>query len=250
VAVDIKSEEWQGAKREDIYEVLSSVKDVLDNAFGTVISEDILVHTNLSGHAPIVLYERGKNQEYKIELSSVGTYWCQHAYQFAHEYCHIRTNYLSGSPKCKWFEESICELSSLYALRKMSQVWQENPPYENWREYAVALEKYATRFMTKPEHQLDKGLALETWLYANLGELEDDKYIRQKNAIIAIELLPLFECDMKLWNSMTYWNRWEVSPSDTIDKSFGKWYQIVPPENKSGLEAAMALMGFPIDSDT
>ena len=56
-----------------------------------------------------------------IYLHTRGDFWCQWIYQFAHEYCHhiingTMTGELSG---LMWFEESVCELASMYNLNSL-----------------------------------------------------------------------------------------------------------------------------------
>ena len=59
--------------------------------------------------------------DHYIYLSAHDNYWCKWVYQFAHEYCHHLINgKLSGEiTGLIWFEESICELSSMFNLYKM-----------------------------------------------------------------------------------------------------------------------------------
>ena len=59
--------------------------------------------------------------EHIIFLNAKENYWCQWVYQFAHEYCHhLIDGTLTGEwSNLLWFEETICELSSLYNLNKM-----------------------------------------------------------------------------------------------------------------------------------
>lgn len=63
-----------------------------------------------------------------IFLAVRDNYWCQWVYQFAHEYCHHLINGpLSGEwSKMLWFEETICELSSLYNLYMMKSFCLNN----------------------------------------------------------------------------------------------------------------------------
>ena len=71
---------------------------------------------------------------YQILLSSnaKSRFYCQVAYQFAHELCHIYCD-----PRIfNRFIESICELSSLYFLEYLSNKWGIDPPYPHWKSYA------------------------------------------------------------------------------------------------------------------
>ena len=61
----------------------------------------------------------------KIHICCMDTSWSQIAYQFSHEFCHL----LIGNPvpqKMRWFEESICELSSLFFMEQLAIVWAKS----------------------------------------------------------------------------------------------------------------------------
>ena len=70
---------------------------------------------------PITLFRRGPKGEYLVRLNTGDRHWAQHAYQFAHEFTHILANYDEHERRNKWFEESICEMASLFVLRRMSE---------------------------------------------------------------------------------------------------------------------------------
>jgi len=223
---------WGEAQVVDLQKVLDSVTDILDSYFEDTINMDVLVDHN-ADIGPRVLFERGPNNEYQVKLSTKDRVWDQHAYQFSHEYCHIRTNYNNGNQKCKWFEETICELASLFTLRRMAENWAVSPPYQLWRSYGKSLFKYAEDRIIDDKHKLPAGLDFYTWFGANLADLEKDQYIRESNTLIAIELLNLFEKNPKLWVAMKYFNTWNISESDDIFSSFTKWLEVVPDELES-----------------
>lgn len=222
---------WGEAVITDIQKVLESVVNIMDSYFESSIDDDITVkHDQIDG--PLVLYARGGNGEYQVLLSSKGKRWAQYSYQFSHEYCHIRTNYISGNAKTKWFEETICELASLFTLRRMSEVWKTSPPYKNWSDYSSALYNYADELITTEDRNLPEGIEFLDWFKENLGDLEKDKYIRKANAIIAVKLLPIFEVHTKLWLALTYLNTWVVTETDDIYNLFDNWQCSVPNELK------------------
>ena len=64
---------------------------------------------------PIVLFKRGPRGGSSL-LNTSDRYWCQYAFQFAHEIGHILCRYKDGDSTNKWFEETLCETASLYAL--------------------------------------------------------------------------------------------------------------------------------------
>ena len=56
--------------------------------------------------------------------------WAKFGYQFSHEFCHVLSNYenLKANPN-NWFHEAICELASVFTLRRMAERWPTHPPY-------------------------------------------------------------------------------------------------------------------------
>ena len=56
-----------------------------------------------------------------IRISAKDNYWCRWVYEFAHEYCHHAIDGALTGEWCNllWFEETICELSSIFNLHKM-----------------------------------------------------------------------------------------------------------------------------------
>lgn len=222
---------WGTARVIDLQKVLESVVHVMDSYFESKIDSDITVkHDQIDG--PMVLYSRGSNGEYQVLLSVKDTFWAQYSYQFSHEYCHIRTNYIDGHAKTKWFEETICELASLFTLRRMSEVWKISPPYKNWSDYNSALYDYAENLTTDEDLKLPDGVEFLEWFKANLSALENDQYMREANAIIAIKLLSIFEANTKLWLAVTYLNTWVITGDDNIYQLFDNWLSCVPNELK------------------
>ena len=243
MSLEIKSNNWGEARINDLQKVLMSAKGILDSVIGYNPDYKIWVYQNLERGVPFTLYERGPNGEYKIELNTTDNKWSQCAYQFSHEYCHVRTNYNIGLKSCKWFEESICELASIYTLIKMSDEWSENPLYESWKDYSTSLFHYAEGIINSPENQLQTGENFIDWFESTLPRLYENSCLRDCNAIIAIKLLPLFQETPELWTSMKYWNTWKIDINDDIYISFEKWINILPENNRSSVRRLIEIFG-------
>ena len=54
-----------------------------------------------------------------------------------------------GTEATFWFEETICEVASLFALEKMAMEWNQSAPHPNWKPYAVEFKKYAEQRISK-----------------------------------------------------------------------------------------------------
>lgn len=134
-----------------------------------------------------------------ILLSAKENYWCQWCYQFAHEYCHHLINGgLSGSNSgLKWFEETICELSSMYHLNMLQKQWADSDNCFE-RIFVPSLREYLDDLRSKNQQLFDQ-VNFPGWLQRLLPVLSDNCYHREYYNAIAVHLLPLFiECPA-LW---------------------------------------------------
>ena len=94
-----------------------SVYDVLTGAFGKVPAHEIEVRRWIIEAEPRVV---ARARPYQVMLATWSRYWSQYAYQFGHELTHILTDYDRFSPhRHKWFEETVCEAASLFALERI-----------------------------------------------------------------------------------------------------------------------------------
>lgn len=87
-----------------------------------------------------------------ILLNTQNNCWCQWLYQFAHEYCHHLINgpmVLSFEGQI-WFEEMICEVSSLYNLISLAQKWAKSSCPDIEHNYASNLRTYVENEISKP----------------------------------------------------------------------------------------------------
>jgi cyanophycinase len=184
---------------------------------------------------PMVVFGKGEGGERRVLLDTRDRAWSQLAYQFAHEYCHIQCNYREANSANLWFEESLCETASLFALKRMATTWQTNPPYGNWKSYAPSLGQYAADRVKGTESR--GGLSLAQWLARNEAALRANATDRGKNQVVAAELLPLFEKHPESWGAVRYLNRWEpTTRSLTFAEYLRDWHERVPAEHKSFVE--------------
>ncbi len=179
---------------------------------------------------PVTLFRRGPNGEYLVRLNTGDRLWAQHAYQFAHEFGHILANYDEHEQCNKWFEESICEMASLFALRRMSETWKVRPPYANWKQYSPALAAYAKeRIQAAP---LPPGKTLAAWYRDNEPLLRKDPCLRDKNTIVAVALLPLFEKQPESWEAIAWLNDGASHGASTFARYLGDWFARVPERHR------------------
>jgi len=165
---------WGDASVENIEQVLRSAAEQI-HRFCPVTPKPILVEHG-SG-SPIVFYRKGPNGETLVKLNVTGRYWAQFAYQFAHEFCHICCGYQNNQGRTnlnQWFEESLCETASLFAIRRMAVAWKTNPPYPNWRDFAKHLDSYAANLLEAPERKLPPGTTFASWFALNESKLREN----------------------------------------------------------------------------
>jgi beta-glucosidase len=218
---------WGGAIQ-DVSQVLHSTAEVLWPYFPDRKLKPILVEPK---GGPITLFRHGPRGEYLVRLNTGDRYWAQHAYQFAHEFAHILANFDEREVSNKWFEESICEMSSIFALRRMSETWKTQPPYPNWQDFAPALQRYADDRVQAG--QLPPGKSLAQWYRENEPLLRKDPRLRDKNTIVAVALLPLFEKQPEGWEAITWLNDGASRGERTFARFLADWHARVPEKHQS-----------------
>ncbi len=152
---------------------------------------------------PKIYYRRSPADPFIIQLSARDRKWDQFAFQFSHEFCHVLSGYerLRNNPN-NWFHEVICELASVFTLRRMAERWPIQPPYPNWRNYSESLADYAEARLSREEVHLPVGTTLREWLSEREEMLRRDPYQRELNEMAAYSLLSLFESHPTGWNAM------------------------------------------------
>lgn len=131
-----------------------------------------------------------------IFLSTYGNKWSQWAYQFAHEYCHhLICGPLAGD-LCglKWFEETICEVSSLYNIYMLYLRWSASSK--------ASLLRFAPHHLDYLHHIIhgsQSQVPLSIFLRDHLESLEGKEYQREAYQKIAVGLFPLFVHNPYVW---------------------------------------------------
>lgn len=191
MAISIVPQGWGEASIQEIFSILRSVHEVFSPCFGSAMNfDDLLIIRALD--YPVTY------KEYRIILlATADRYWCQYAYQFAHEYCHYQIQ--DKVPlNLKWFEESLCELASYYFLPLITELWKKNPPYTGWDSYADRFSTYVLNDQKKAE-SFDLDLASNPTM---LKYLAANEYDRGKNAYVATAIMPIFIENPSLWSTV------------------------------------------------
>lgn len=131
-----------------------------------------------------------------IFLSAKDNYWCMWVYQFAHEYCHHLINgKLSGDwSSTLWFEETLCELSSLYNLHEMVGFCEKL----GHSYYSPSVQDYLNNLLTKNNNVYK--LCVDGGWFQDFKELlSNEPYKRDLYNAIAVLMFPLFIENPTLW---------------------------------------------------
>ncbi len=237
--------DWGESQLADIRKVCESAGKAIAEQLKNDGFAPIIVQRGKSG--PITLYERGVGNEHVMRLDTSNRAWAQLAFQFAHEYCHIVCNYRNASNPQKWFEETLCECASLYALRRMAVEWKTNPPYSNWSSYSESLASYASdRIKTHSEGKE----SIAQFYQANQAELEKSGTNRALNTYIATKLLRHFEENPAAWQSLRYLNLGLASENTSFKAYLTGWHARVPKEHQSFVRQIGEEFGVQLPSGT
>ena len=127
----------------------------------------------------------------------------QYIYQYTHELAHVLSNWEEGEEyRFKWFEETLSELASLHTLRANG-----GQGYANKQ-----ITEFAAKRFEFPD--FDASGRVRDWYPQAIVHLGKNSTIRELNGAIACELLPYFESNPKLWESVSLINKWNASNND------------------------------------
>ena len=160
--------DWGVTSLRTIGEVIGSARDVLVDAFGA--QPDAAIRVSPWQLDPMALDDC---RPYEIRLAARDSYWSQYIYQFSHELCHVLTGFdRYREHRHKWFEETLCELASLFTLYQLSETWATNPPSSRpdyarfFREFAPHHATYARDLVERTDHP--SGEQLPAWFADNI----------------------------------------------------------------------------------
>lgn len=213
----IDGQGWGEAIQENIGAVLESVDRVFRPCFGSSMNTNDLLVIHSDDH-PVTYSNHNV-----ILISAEDRFWCKYAYQFAHEYCHFQIG--GDVPRqLRWFEESLCELASYFFLPRIGDLWQTNPPYPNWKDYAENFREYSMQ-------DQQKATPFDLVFLDNpsvLMYLIQNEYDRPKNAYVAIKLMPVFEANPCLWSVVHLIKN--VPKNSTFSEFLRCWRDLSPEE--------------------
>ena len=210
---------WGGTSLRAVRAVLESAEAVLCAAFEKYADAPIRVAR--WSRDPQVFHDQ---RPYEIRISARDTYWCQYAYQFSHELCHVLVNFdRAREHRHKWFEESLCELAALFVLHRLPAAWEERPPPE-----VAGAAEFAPHFRTYADDvaAAERRIApadVPAWLAAHAAALEADPCDHGRNRIAATALLDSFLQDPSLWRDCGRLNGWDAAADRSFADHLDAW---------------------------
>jgi hypothetical protein len=232
---------WE-ADRETVRKTLESTAGELWQFFPNRELPPIIVYPQ---GGPITLFQRGPNGEIVIRLNTGKTYWAQYAFQFSHELCHVLCQYDADPHGNDWFEEAICELASMFTLRRMGETWKASPPFSHWKDFAPHLTSYAEDLIRSA--RLSEGKTLAVWYAEHAGQLQGTATNREMNRVVAAALLPLFEQGPEHWEAVTYLNDGSPPTPQSFREFVADWHQHAPEQHRDFIRRIAAEFGLTIE---
>lgn len=243
--IRVAADGWGPVSVPEIETALYAVADELITVLPAKLSVPILVSRTRGN--PVALYDRGPNGEYLVRLHASGNSWPLYVYEFAHELCHVLSNHdqhAKAKRHNQWFEETLCETASLYALRRVAGTWELAATSPIWAKRAPRLRTFYDRLMAEETRRLPDGTSFAAWMTENEHNLRANPYLRAKNDLVAKRLLPLFESDPKRWRSLAYMNLDRNDPTAPLPAFLANWNDKAPVEHRgfiSELRATLAM---------
>jgi hypothetical protein len=238
---------WGQVSTRDIRAVLlSTAGEVWPYCAGEQIKPIRVYHRNDFPQTDFLHDWRGR---VRIGLHTSDTHWAQMSFQFGHEFCHALAQHTSIAlrgwhpPKHAnlWFEECLCETSSLFVLRRLALSWQQQSQSEAWRNFAPAMAKYAADRMSLPEHQLPAGTSFADWFRENEASMRENAALREKNVIVARQMLPIFESEPSGWDAVCYLNLGAHLPGKPLAQHLAEWQTNSPASARPFVGKIVAL---------
>jgi hypothetical protein len=224
--IRVEGDGWGRVSGNEIEVVLRSVAMALLPASAPPLDHAIVV--SRGSRVPAVLYDRSEAGEYRVLLHAHDSEWHLYVYEFAHEFCHILSNYGQYGDKVtrrnQWFEEALCETASLFALTSVADRWQASPPTPQLAGSDRQL-RWFFNLLINEEHRRPPAGGFATWLRDNEQELRQDPYQRKKNEIVANRLLTAFGADSSSWAALRYLNRDPGDPDCSLQELLDHWYR-------------------------
>ncbi len=232
VNVLVQAGGWGVATQKEVLAItLAAVEEIGRHCPRTRVGTIVVYHRE---NHPQTGWERTTEGNIAVGLAAQDRQCAQMAFQMAHEFCHVLANHSNGHRRGLraegrpnlWLEESLAETASLFALRAMARTWERRAPYREWRAYAPELASYAAERMRSADGQ-SRGDFLR-WFRANEPVMRRNAEMRDRNMVVALQLLPIFEAEPRAWEAVTFMNLGAQERSQSLGAFLADWEQNCP----------------------
>ena len=226
--ISVQNGNWGTANAKDITCVLESTSQIFLPYLLFLKEKKISVYPS---SMPKIYYDRSHSGEYRINLSAKDRNWCQYAFQFAHELAHLICRTKRGDSSNNWFEESLCEAVSLYALNELSNAWSDSPPFPTWHSYAIEFKKYRADRIRNSD--CPENFQISSWWKENKSLLCKNSNLRKQNLWVAIQILPIIEERPEVaWGAMEWLNHSKSHKTKSFRKYLYEWKMACPEKQQ------------------
>lgn len=245
----VEKDGWGSASSADVQMVVTAAaQQIWRNCGGQLIRPIRVYHRP---DVPLTDFMHDWRGRIRIGLASEDTRWAQMAFQFGHEFCHALAQHSAAAKRSwhpprhanLWLEECLCEVGSLFVLRRLAAVWRNEPPYPQWRTYASAFGEYAAVRLDRPDHQLPADNTFRDWFRKNEPELRENHALRARNVIIARQMLPLFESEPGGFEALCYLNLGQRKQGKPLAQHLAEWRAAAPAELRGFVEKVGNVFG-------
>ena len=248
--ISVQPSDWGDASLTDIQVLLTDVASHIERSLRDPVADVFVIPAPGSNPYPMTHCRLSPGDLFRAQLTARDKLWAKFAYQFAHELCHILSNpeRLQGNPN-NWFVEALCELSSVFTLRKMAERWRTQPPYPNWASYAASLAGYPVRMPVASGHCYLLSNSINLLLSSQEDDLREastrkefgdfSEIHRDKIAVFSHALLPIFENEPTGWNSVPK----VPETKGRLREYLADWYTQVEPVDKPFVERILGTFG-------
>lgn len=190
------------------------------------------IRINFGTVGPHTRYGGNAVSGYDVDLTVGNDDWCNHLYQFSHEACHILAQCQNSQPCNQWFEESLCEVASLFSIKTIANMGTQGP-CDNLTSgmipYYQCLNNYVNSMINNSARQF-AGAKMDLWFQQNELLLRNDPYCRCLQWVASNKLLPMFISNPSNFAAIEFLN---INPCSNGNDSFlqylDNWKIASPP---------------------
>ena len=143
----------------------------------------------------------------------------------------------SNGPAELFFERPFFPLPTFFV---------EPPLFERIVLRALAKEplaRYATERLAQREHQLPAGLTFAAWFAQNENSMRANAALREKDVIVARQLLPLLEAAPENWEAVTFLNHGPRVKEKIFSRKLADWQAAAPAAHRDFIARVGAVFG-------